>query len=73
MAQNKAHLGDIVSITVGDLKGQQGTVIALRLTDNHCLVTIPQENDPTKHNDYDYAGHEIELIECKHQGVILSE
>lgn len=73
MVQNKAHLGDIVSPTVGELKGEHGTIVAVRMSDNRCQIRIAPEDDPTNYQDYQYAGDEIELIECKHQGVILSE
>lgn len=73
MAQNPAHLGDIVRVTVGELKGQEGTIVSLRLSDNRCEVRIATEDDPTLFVNYQYDGHEITLIECKHEGVITGD
>ncbi len=73
MALNPAHLGDIVSPTVGELTGQHGTIIALRLRDNHCQVRFAPLDDPNDSTDHQFAGNEIILIECKHQGVITGE
>ena len=72
MAQNKAHLGDIVSPTVGELKGEHGTIVAVRMRDNRCEVRIATEDNPNFFVNYQYDGDEIELIKCIHQGVILN-
>ena len=70
MAQKTAHLGDIVSPTVGELTGQHGEIIALRFRDNECMVRMAPLDDPTDYTDHRYAGNELMLIECKHHGVI---
>lgn len=72
MAQNQAHMGDIVGITVGLLKGQKGTVIGLRADSNQCFVRIAKDNDPDDFMDYEYGGAELKLIDCYHMGVITS-
>ncbi len=66
MAQNQAHMGDIVGISVGWLKGQQGTITGLRVNSNRCMVSIAKVN-------YEYDGTELKLIECVHLGVTTSD
>lgn len=74
MAQHQAHIGDIVGISVGELKGQQGTIAGLNINDNnHCMVRIAPEDDPTDYRDYQYNGSELKLIKCHHMGVITGE
>ena len=66
-------MGDIVSISVGDMKGQKGTITGLRIYSNRCMVRIAIDNDPTNFVDWDYDGAELKLIECYHMGVATSE
>ncbi len=73
MAQNQAHLGDIVGITVGRLKDQQGIIRGLRANSNQCLVRITIDNDPNDFVDYEYGGAELKLIDCYHMGIITRE
>ena len=72
MAQNQAHMGDVVSPTVGELKGQEGTVTGLRFDSNQCMVRIATD-DPTLFRYRNYDGAELKLIDCYHMGVITSE
>jgi len=70
MAQNQAHMGDIVSPTVGELAGLHGIITALRLNDNRCTVSISDINYvPTRHVDQQYDGSELKLVECYHPKV----
>ncbi len=73
MVQNTAHLGDIVSPTIGDLTGQHGKIVAIRLRDNRCEVRITSFDNPNDYTDYQFNGSDLTLIECKHEGVITSE
>ncbi|KKN78122.1 hypothetical protein LCGC14_0353490 [marine sediment metagenome] len=73
MAQNQAHIGDTVGVVVGELKGQQGTIVAFRINDNRCMVRIAADHDPNDYFDYQYHGTELKLLDCHHMGVITSE
>ncbi len=74
MAQNQAHMGDIVSIATGELAGMHGIITALRLNDNRCVVSISDTNGvPPDHTDYQYDGTELKLIMCYHMGIITGE
>lgn len=73
MAEKIAHMGDIVGVVVGELKGQQGTIVALRINDNRCMVRIVPEDDPNDYIDYQYHGTELKVISCHHMGIMTSE
>ncbi len=75
---NQAHIGDIVGITVGELKGQEGTIVALGSNGNRCIVRIAPDDDEwsfdeNAHADYPYDGAELKLIECYHMGITTGE
>ena len=74
MAQNQAHMGDIVSPTVGELAGLHGRITALRLNDNRCMVRISDiRYVPVAHIDCQYDGAELKLIDCHHMGITTGE
>ena len=73
MAQNQAHIGDIVSIITGELKGHEGTIVALGNNGNRCMVRIAPDDDPNAHADYQYDGAELKLIDCHHMGITTGE
>ncbi len=73
MAQNQAHIGDIVSPIYGEFAGKEGQIIALGSLTNRCMVRIPKDANPTDQYEYTYIGSELKLIECYHMGIITRE